>query len=182
VIRPAHRSDFARLSAIELAAGELFRTVSMDVIADDGPPDLQRLAARVDDGRAWVDVGDDDIARAYLVASSLTNTAHIEQLSVHPAHARKRLGAGLIDHLAHWSTRRGIARLTLTTFREVPWNAPYYARLGFEILEARDQPEWLRELRAGEQRLGLDEWPRVAMAKPLASGGQRRVCARFEGS
>ena len=165
MIRPARRSDFPRLSAIEIAAGELFRAVSMDRIADDGPPDLERLAARIDEGLAWVDVGDDDVARAYLVASSHPTTAHIEQLSVHPSHARKRLGAGLIEHLERCAARRGIGRLTLTTFREVPWNAPYYARLGFQIVEACDQPEWLREIRARERCLGLDEWPRVAMAR-----------------
>ena len=29
--------------------------------------------------------------------------------------------------------------LTLTTFRDVPWNAPYYERMGFVVFEPADQ-------------------------------------------
>jgi hypothetical protein len=33
-----------------------------------------------------------------------------------------------------WAQRHGLAALTLTTFTDVPWNMPYYERLGFRHL------------------------------------------------
>ena len=57
--------------------------------------------------------------------------------------------------------------MTLTTFAEVPWNAPYYARLGFTILATDQLTPGLRRIRDHEVARGLDAWPRVAMRRPL---------------
>lgn len=57
--------------------------------------------------------------------------------------------------------------MTLTTFAEVAWNAPYYRRLGFRDLHAGELGEQLRVLRAQEAAAGLDAWPRVAMVRPV---------------
>lgn len=56
---------------------------------------------------------------------------HVYELDVAPAHAGQRLGARLLDAAAAWGAARGVASVSLMTFRDVPWNAPYYARLGF---------------------------------------------------
>ena len=69
----------------------------------------------------------------------------------------------------HSSTGRsgtaGPAPLTLTTFAEVPWNAPYYARIGFRVLADAELSPGLRAIRAHEAALGLDRWPRVCMRR-----------------
>jgi hypothetical protein len=57
--------------------------------------------------------------------------------------------------------------MTLTTFRDVPWNGPYYTRLGWSALPAADLPPELAAARQHERDLGFDEWPRQAMAKSL---------------
>ena len=62
---------------------------------------------------------------------------------------------------------RGLAAQTLTTFRDVAWNGPYYARLGFTVVPAEALTPGLRELRAAETARGLDRWPRVVMSRPL---------------
>jgi hypothetical protein len=61
----------------------------------------------------------------------------------------------------------GMPALTLTTFTEVPWNAPYYRRCGFRCLEEAELTPGLRELRDHEAALGLDRWPRVCMRRDL---------------
>jgi GNAT superfamily N-acetyltransferase len=165
VIRAARPDDVARLQEIEVAAGELFRTIGMDRIADDDPPDREAFAALIDAGHAWVVATQDDIAIAYVTLIAFTESTHVQQLSVHPDGARRRLGADLLDHVAVWSSERGVRRLTLTTFRDVPWNAPYYARLGFRVLAPRQLPPHLRAIREREAALGLDAWPRVAMSR-----------------
>jgi hypothetical protein len=57
--------------------------------------------------------------------------------------------------------------LTLTTFAEVPWNAPYYLRCGFRRLGVRELTPGLRAIREREAAHGLDRWPRVCMRRDL---------------
>lgn len=59
----------------------------------------------------------------------------------------------------------GLAGLTLTTYAEVPWNAQYYARLGFVTLGEEELTDGLRAIRAHETARGLDVWPRVTMRR-----------------
>ena len=86
---------------------------------------------------------------------------HVEQVSVHPDHARRGLGRALLDQAA----ADGIAALTLTTFAHVPWNAPYYTRCGFRVLDGTELTAGLRTIRQREAGLGLDRWPRVCMRR-----------------
>ncbi|OXM42340.1 GNAT family N-acetyltransferase [Amycolatopsis alba] len=164
MIRLAAPEDLPVLQDIERAAGEPFRALGMAAIADDDPPSIEELTAYLDAGRAWVhDTGDGPVA--YLLAEIVDGHGHIEQVSVHPEHARRGLGRLLIEHAGEWASREGLAGLTLTTYAEVPWNAPYYARLGFEILNEDDLTEGLRAVRAHEIARGLDAWPRVTMRR-----------------
>ncbi|MFI7115458.1 GNAT family N-acetyltransferase [Amycolatopsis sp. NPDC049868] len=164
MIRPATPEDLPALQDIERAAGEPFRALGMAAIADDDPPSIADLTAFQRDGRAWVwDTGDGPVA--YLLAEVVDGHGHIEQVSVHPDHARRGLGRRLIEHAAVWASREGLAGLTLTTYAEVPWNAPYYARLGFATLDEEDLTAGLRAVRAHEIARGLDAWPRVTMRR-----------------
>jgi GNAT superfamily N-acetyltransferase len=163
VIRLALPEDLPELREIELAAGEPFRGLGMAAIADGELPSLEELARCREDGRLWVYA--DGRPVAYLRAEAVDGEAHIEQISVHPGHARLGIGRRLIDHLDGWAASRGLIGLTLTTYVEVPWNAPYYARLGFRIVPDAELTTGLRAIRAHEKALGLDAWPRVAMRR-----------------
>jgi GNAT superfamily N-acetyltransferase len=165
VMREATPQDLAALRELERAAGAPFRGLGMDVVADDEPPSVTKLSEFQADGRAWVWTDSDDVPVAYILVDVIDDEAHIEQVSVHPDHARQRLGQRLIDHVEAWARTRGLALLTLTTYRNVPWNAPYYARLGFDELEESAIGPGLQELRGKEADRGLDRWPRVAMRK-----------------
>lgn len=57
--------------------------------------------------------------------------------------------------------------LTLTTFAEVPWNAPYYARCGFRVLDDSELSPGMRTIRDREIAHGLHRWPRVYMRRDL---------------
>jgi ribosomal protein S18 acetylase RimI-like enzyme len=158
-IRPATGADLPLLREIEGAAGECFRDVGMPEIADDEPfpvPVLERFRAA---GRAWVAVDVTDRPVGYLLAEPVDGAVHVEQVSVHPSHARRGVGRALLDEVAPASP------LTLTTFADVPWNAPYYARLGFRVLQESEWTPGLRAIRAREAAIGLDRWPRVCMRR-----------------
>jgi hypothetical protein len=60
--------------------------------------------------------------------------------------------------------------VTLTTFEHVAWNAPYYVRYGFEVMEEDEFGPELRRLRDEETRHGLDPTIRVVMRKEVAPG------------
>ena len=61
----------------------------------------------------------------------IEDTPHIEEVSVHPDHGRRGLGRRLVEAALAGVQAAGHERLTLTTFRELPWNGPFYASLGF---------------------------------------------------
>lgn len=170
-VRQARSDDLPRLGDIERAAGTAFRELGMDAVADDEPPTLAVLSGYQHDGRCWVAVDDADVPVAYAIADVVDGAAHVEQVSVHPRWARQRIGKRLIDTVEGWAESERLTSVTLTTFAEVPWNRPFYQRLGFQEVETADQSAGLRRIRAQEAAHGLDSWPRVAMRRAV---GQRR--------
>lgn len=163
-VRTAAEADIPWLREIERSAGRAFAAVGMTAIAEDEPPSEQTLRGYVTEGRAWV-AGEPPVA--YLIAEPVDGALHIEQVSVREEYARRGIGRALIEHAAAWARERGIPALTLTTFTDVPWNAPYYRRLGFHPLAPDDLTPGLREIRAAEAAHGLDRWPRQAMRRNL---------------
>ncbi len=171
-VRPALGRDFARLQAIEVAAGEMFRALGMDLVADDDPFTVEELRVYADAGRAWVAVSSDpDDADGYLLLDVVDGAAHIEQVSVHPDAARRGIGRALVEHVARWAADAGFFAMTLTTYLDVPWNGPYYERLGFRHLPPDQEGPGLRRVRDHERAHGLDAWPRASMRRDLTRGG-----------
>ncbi len=92
--------------------------------------------------------------------------AHLEQLSVLPEFGRRGYGRRLVEAAAKESRRRGHAEITLRTFAEVPWNAPFYATCGF--IESEPITDFHRGLVDVERNIGLPSLGRrVQMTKPL---------------
>jgi GNAT superfamily N-acetyltransferase len=165
--RLATPADLPAIQGIERAAGEIFRTVGMNDVADDGPIDSRDFCRFVTDQRAWVDVDSDGSPVAYLLLIPLEASAHIEQITVHPRASRQGIGARLLAVVDDWASRHNVARLTLTTFRDVPWNAPYYARLGFTVLDPADWTPAISATVDNESAAGLSRWPRVVMVRAV---------------
>ncbi|WP_354637757.1 GNAT family N-acetyltransferase [Kitasatospora camelliae] len=166
-VRPVRAEELPLLRGIERAAGESFRTVGMPEIAEDEPLSVAELDRYRAAGLAWVAVDAADVPVAYLIAERVDGDLHVEQVSVHPDSARRGVGRSLLDHLAGLAAAEGVPALTLTTFADVPWNAPYYRRCGFRPLAEEDLGPELREIRAREAAHGLDRWPRLAMRRTV---------------
>ncbi len=166
-IRAASALELPSLQDIERAAGEAFRGIGMPEIADDEPFSLDELTAYRQAGRAWVAVGQNGRLVAYLVADLVDGNLHVEQVSVHPDSAHRGVGRAMLEHAAGRAAAGGRPALTLTTFSEVPWNAPYYERCGFRRLAEAEITPGLRAVRQREAEHGLDRWPRVCMRRDL---------------
>jgi GNAT superfamily N-acetyltransferase len=150
------------MQAIERAAGSLFAGIGMDAVADDPPLADAALAGYIHDGRAWT-AECDGRPVGYALADVLDGRGHLEQVSVHPDYGRQGFGRMLIQTVIEWATAQCFPALTLLSFRNVPWNGPYYAALGFKPLPETDWMPGLTALRQHETKRGLDPEARCAM-------------------
>jgi ribosomal protein S18 acetylase RimI-like enzyme len=166
-IRAARADELPALQDIERAAGQPFADIGMTEIAQDEPYPLAELAACARAGLLWVTADELDQPVAYLMASVVDGCLHVDQVSVHPGSARRGLGRELLEHAASRAAADGLAALTLTTFADVPWNAPYYRRCGFRVLEETELTPGLRAIRQHEAELGLARWTRVCLRRDL---------------
>lgn len=168
-IRTARSEDLQTIQAIERASAQRFLGV-MDAIAHDRPSPLELLAARQQPRGLLVAealAGETSTLAGFVMFRLFEQSLYIEQIDVTPAFERQRIGAALIDAVAHSARDAGLARLTLSTFREIPWNAPYYSRLGFIDIAETDLTPGLAAVRREHLARGLDEAARVFMARNL---------------
>jgi len=166
-IRLAGREDLALLGAIERAAAELFpeNVISPEAKASVVPPD--QLAEALVQHRLWVAVASDRQPVGFSMVVSGKNTAFLSEVDVHPEHQRKGLGRALVLAAVSWAEAKEYPRITLTTFRDLPWNAPFYERLGFRRIAASELTEDLAWKLCDEKNQGLRG--RVAMELLLSS-------------
>lgn len=166
-VRRVQEEELPLLQEIERAAGQCFAEIGMDFVAADAPPSVEALREFQRGGRAWVWVDVDDRPMAYLLAEVVDENAHLEQVSVHPDVAHRRIGQTLIEHLQQWAREQGLPAITMTTYTDVAWNGPYYQRLGFRYLDMAEMSPGLRRIREEEIAHGLDQWPRACMRLDL---------------
>ena len=151
-VRRAVAADVPALLAAERAAAERFA----------GHPLGERFLATP---TAEADF-DDAIAKP--IAGEVGGHAHLEEVSVDPAHGRRGVGEALVGAVIAWARARGHRAVTLTTLESVPWNAPWYRKLGFRNLAPEELSKELRALLDEEAKRGVGRAPeRVAMRKEL---------------
>ncbi len=165
-LRATRPSEPPALRAIEAAAGQLFIEVGLAEVAGHPPCSLGDHERYLEAGRSWVAVDAADRPVAFLVAGVVDGNAHVDEVSVHPEHSRRGLGAALVDHLGAWAGTGGLPVVTLTTFADVPWNAPYYERCGFVRLDDDGLGPELAAICRSERRIFGGDRPRVAMSRP----------------
>ena len=164
-IRPATANDLQRLVDVEVEAGQRFHAVGMSKVAAH-VPDIADLSEAVAAEHAWVAAFEGEIA-GYITVELIDGNAHIAQVSVAPKFAGRRIGQAMIEFVEAWARTAGCPAITLTTFRDVPWNGPYYQRLGYEVLaDSQIGPELARTMAHEASLPGIDASRRCAMIKP----------------
>ena len=150
---------------MEIEAGQVFRTVGMAKVAED-VPQVSDLREMVEAERLWVTEVGSEVA-GYISAELLDGNAHVAQVSVAPSYAGRALGRAMIEFVEDWGRASGCPATTLTTFRDVPWNGPYYLRLGYRVLSDKGiGPELARTMAHEASLPGIDASLRCAMVKP----------------
>jgi GNAT superfamily N-acetyltransferase len=161
VVRRAEPAELDALGDVEIASGALFAEIGFEF---DDPTPVARsgrtpaavfVAGRPAVGFAWVEV--------------LDGQAHLEELAVLPEHGRAGLGRALVEAAAAWAGEAGYRWITLATYRDVPWNGPFYASCGFAVLRRWRWTPGLRRIRRRERLAGLDDLgTRVVMRRSTA--------------
>jgi GNAT superfamily N-acetyltransferase len=157
-IRVASPAEHFALRQIERDADEMFSSVGMgpfyEAPGDDhlGTAEVVLVYGTPPVGFACVDVVD--------------GVAHLWQLSVRRDRGRQGIGSTLLRAVCDWATQNHYPAVTLTTFQDVPWNAPFYARHGF--LPVDEPSPGLVAIRRHEREIGDDDLgPRIVMRKDL---------------
>jgi GNAT superfamily N-acetyltransferase len=176
-IRQARLDDLGKLAAVERSAAAVFRDAGLAWIADGDTLAAESLLAMHENGMLWIAVDQDGKSVGFLGALVLDQQFHIAELSVARRHQRQGLGAALITTANNGARDRQFRLVTLTTYRDLPWNGPFYAKLGFsEIDAAAVGPQHVQKL-LDEAAAGHDPSRRCVMAKSTGSsafGGKNR--------
>jgi GNAT superfamily N-acetyltransferase len=166
-LRVARPSEVGRLREIEDEASERFKGIDIfdeSLSSSFSLDEMYRLAKL---NQVWVVCDSNDDPVGMIVVSIRGKNAYVEELDVLLEHGRRGLGTRLIQCVCDWARERGCTAVDLSTFRDVPWNGPFYRKNGFRDL-ARD--EWTDDMpmiRAIETSQGLVPETRVFMRRDL---------------
>ncbi len=156
-IRAARRADLARIAVIEESGAETFDRAGIP-LADGSPPaPPDQWAAALDEGLLWV-ADEPAFGPIGFVACEIhEGSLYIAEIDVLMERQQRGHGAALMRHAIAQARRRGLASVTLTTFRGVRWNAPFYAKLSFAELASDQTPPWLAAHIADETARGFED-------------------------
>ena len=166
-ITRARPRDLSRLPAIELAAAKLLAGYAPDSVLTE-TTSLEEFLDAYRRGHLWVALAEDIPIGFAQVEALEPRVAHLKEIDVDPAHGRRGVGTRLVITVCNWAASTGHAFVTLTTFRDVPWNMPFYAGLGFAEIGLENLSSALRSVVEAETRRGLDPARRVTMRRPCA--------------
>ena len=166
-IRLAIEDDAAALPDIERSSGQAFRHLpGLEWIADDSVTSSERHLELIRQGTAWVSQDDNLVVTGFLIAEVHHDALHIWQMSVQADQQKRGIGRELIRVANRWAKENRLSALTLTTFRDVPWNAHFYETCGFALIDPTNHPMLLATIQA-EREAGLPEERRCAMLRSL---------------
>ena len=169
-IRPATEADFEELAHLERAAAQRFLEVpeqtgmSYEQLQETlEPHELERALA---EGGLWVAVVEERPA-GFVATHRYPQSLYIRELDVLQEFGRRGIGRALVQRSFERAAELQLPTVFLRTFHEVPWNAPFYARLGFEVVPFEDWTDAMGEIVGIEEQWGLVAEKRVFMRRVL---------------
>lgn len=164
IIRLAVPEHADLLPAIEISAAQAFRTIeALSCLAESSPISVERHRQLIAQSTCWVALDAENQPQGFLSAERHGNDLHIDELSVMHTMQGKGLGRRLVDAAKDHARAHQLRFVTLTTFTDVPWNAPFYTRLGFQAKTAADVDPRLAAKLAEEVNCGFTPGSRCAM-------------------
>jgi len=166
-IRKPRSSDIPALANVERSAAEIFRTANLDFLVDNPTVDPYLLVAMANANHLWIAADKFDQPIGFAGGEFLDGNFHIVEVSVARDSQGMGIGKALMAAMVEQIRWEGFKAMTLTTFRDLPWNAPWYARLGFFEVNAQEMGRTYEEILEIEATHGLDVKSRCVMVKAL---------------
>lgn len=165
-VRPARYEDVVLLPDIETSAAQCFKTLPpLAWIAEGDCLPIETHLASLESGACWVAVTEQDRPIGFLTAEYVQDRLHILELSVEAQAQGRGIGKALLMAACQAAQKAGFRRVTLTTCRDVPWNAPFYHKMGFAYLEGDALEPDLRAILKEEEACGFHPGARCAMQR-----------------
>lgn len=162
-LRNATAADIFRLQEIERAAAELFRGSGLIDIDLMSATTMRDHLACIEDGISIVAMADERVA-GFVIGELHDDVAYLRELDVDPAFQKRGIGAQLVEAFVDRARTDGAKATYLSTFRDPPWNAPFYRKHGFTDVARADYFYWMHELETA-QAVFLDLSTRVFMRR-----------------
>ncbi len=148
---------------MERSAGESFRDLpDLAWIADDDDMSADEHLNYAIKGTSWVAEADGRLV-GFLCAEVMASDLHIWEMAVRREWQGKGIGRRLMRAAIEHARSGRLRSVTLTTFREVPWNEPFYRSLGFEVMDQATIEPRLETILHDEIQHGLPGSLRCAM-------------------
>jgi GNAT superfamily N-acetyltransferase len=129
-IRLARPDDLAHIPAISASAAETFARYGQPLGDGSSPMLPEHCEAPLAAGLLWI--AEDAAGPVGFLAAEVTGDAlYVAEIDVVMERQRQGCGRRLMQTAIDAARRRGLAAVTLETFRSIPWNGPFYASLGF---------------------------------------------------
>lgn len=168
IIRLAIPEDAPLLPAIETSAAQAFRMFDeLSWLAESPPMSIEHHRKLIALSTCWVALDVGHRPQGFLSAEHSGNDLHIHELSVIQSMQGQGIGRNLIEAAKDYARSSRLGFVTLTTFKNVPWNAPFYARMGFHIIASTDLDQSLAAILSEEYKHGFAPQSRCAMAWPV---------------
>jgi GNAT superfamily N-acetyltransferase len=164
-IRKARNEDIPLLGPIERSAAELFRTVNLDYLADGPTVDQSLLSKMARTNHLWVAVNAMDHPVGFTGGEDLDGNFHIFEISVAQDSQGKGIGKALVTEVTRQVKEEGFTAVTLTTYRNLPWNGPWYTKMGFTEVEVEEMGKEYIKIWDQEAQHGHDMDLRCVMRK-----------------
>jgi GNAT superfamily N-acetyltransferase len=110
---------------------------------------------------------DGDQLLGFAACQVCEDALHLWELAVRSNRQGQGVGRHLMRATIALARRRGASAVTLSTFRDIAWNGPFYARMGFAELDSANLNPRLSAICRREAALGLDVGNRCAMRLAL---------------
>lgn len=164
-LRPARLGDIPRMQEIEDDAGEIFDGLQLVEFDDLAVVSIGEHAESIEAGLSFI-AEVDGRAAGFVMGVMYGADAYLHELDVERAHQKKRIGAMLVRAFNDAARAKGARVVYLSTFRDPPWNAPFYRSLGFSEVARDDYFDWMRQIET-QQAEFLDISTRVFMRMML---------------
>ena len=163
----ATRRHLLDIPKLEQAAATAFPEEDLPVALRFLVTDRDTLSEAQQEGRLWIALDRQQHAVGFALAEVLDGEAYLDEIDVHPRHARRGIGTRLVNTVIGWAESLEFTSISLITFRHLPWNARFYEKFGFVPLAPHELSPSMSQILEEEAQAGINVAKRVGMRRML---------------